>query len=172
MPDGFPSQRASNAESISIPWSCHVTLQSHPFRTTLSISSLTHGLSLDIKYHYHIPTTVTLTLTHLFVSSTRPMFDLVHRPHSRLGRPLHFLWLDLKSKYIPSMYIPIQIIGSLQNLTHVSCEWVIKFNGLSQTADSEVHAVHDGCAVVACTKFCSYQSIRNGIRAKWNCHWN
>ena len=32
-----------------------------------------------------------------------------------------------------------------------SSEWVIKFNGLSWTADSEVHAVHISCVIIACT---------------------
>ena len=30
-------------------------------------------------------------------------------------------------------------------------EWVIKFNGLSQTADSEVHIVHISRVIIACT---------------------
>ena len=30
-------------------------------------------------------------------------------------------------------------------------EWVIKFNGLSRTADSEVHIVHISCVIIACT---------------------
>ena len=30
-------------------------------------------------------------------------------------------------------------------------EWVIKFNGLSRTADSEVHIVHISRVIIACT---------------------
>ena len=30
-------------------------------------------------------------------------------------------------------------------------EWVIKFNGLSRTADSYVHVVHISCVITACT---------------------
>ena len=33
----------------------------------------------------------------------------------------------------------------------VESEWVIKFNGLSRTADSEVHKVHISRVIIACT---------------------
>ena len=37
------------------------------------------------------------------------------------------------------------------NYSFITSEWVIKFNGLSRTADSEVHIVHISHVIIACT---------------------
>ena len=52
---------------------------------------------------------------------------------------------------------------------HWVSEWVIKFNGLSRTADSEVHIVHISRVFIACTlKSLSYPHIDNTQSTSYN----
>ena len=49
-------------------------------------------------------------------------------------------------------------------------EWVIKFTGLPQTEDNEVHVVHISCVIIACTleSLSSLTQITHNLQAKIN----
>ena len=85
---------------------------------------------------------------------------------------LSFAWVCRKSHFawvLQSWWNPVLIDYTHSSKTWKSMrtcvtvsEWVIKFNGLSRTADSEVHIVHISRVIIACTlKSLSFPHIDN-----------
>ena len=68
------------------------------------------------------------------------------------------------AQYRPFCLSLLVLNNILSNSLWWVSEWVIKFNGLSRTADSEVHIVHISRVIIACTlkftmvKVCTVQT--------------